>query len=102
MAIVVQVHKNVFHLYIPMHNPTPMTVIHCTSYLGEDRYFVLLGQLFVMIVEVVEEGHLHKVGYEANISVVREIIAELNDVRMVDRLKNGHLSLRTINLIPIH
>ena len=55
-----------------------------------------------MIVEVVEKGHLHEVGYEANISVVREIIAELNDVRMVDRLKNGRLSLRNINLIPIH
>ena len=55
-----------------------------------------------MIVEVVEKGHLHKVSYDANISVIREIIMKFNDVRMVDRLKNGGLSLRTINLIPIH
>ena len=79
-----------------------MAVIHCIRYLCEGSYLVLLSQLFVMIVEVVEKGHLHKVSYDANISVIREIIMKFNDIRMVDRLKNSRLLLRTIYLILIH
>ena len=66
-----------------MHYALAMTMINGLRYLRENFNFTLLGQLIIMVVEIVHEIHLHKVRHKANINVIHIKVVQLKHINMV-------------------
>ena len=67
-----------------MHNSLAVALIHGLCDLLEDGKLILLGELVVVFVEVVHEGHLHEVCNETNVVILEVEIAQLNDVNVLN------------------
>ena len=66
-----------------MHYALAMTMINGLRNLRENVHFTLLGQLIIIVVEIVHESHLHKVRHQANIIVVHIKVVQLKHINVV-------------------
>ena len=72
-----------------MHNALHVAIVHSFYDLGEDVEFLIFGYLVEVVIEVVQQVHIHKVGDQADVRIAHEVILKRKGVFMLNFWQNG-------------